>query len=117
MLAPLHSGEHEKYLFLPLYGNMENPLMTARAPCNRLMYTSSEIYLCSTAEFLNILWQHWKTMEVLYLHVVPDQHCTSVLFMCIAMWQAWLRVHNCYYISKPELSLVAKAMCVLLSST
>ena len=36
MLALFHSaidrGEHEKYLFLPLYGNMENPLVAARAP-------------------------------------------------------------------------------------
>ena len=38
MLTPLHSiyiidkGEHEKYPFLPLYGNMENSLMTASAP-------------------------------------------------------------------------------------
>jgi len=36
MLTPLHSaidrGEHEKYLFLPLYGNTENSLMTARDP-------------------------------------------------------------------------------------
>ena len=36
MLAPLHSaidrGEHEKYLFLPLYGNTENPLVKVRAP-------------------------------------------------------------------------------------
>jgi len=36
MLAPFHSaldrGEHEKYLFLPLYGNTENPLVAARAP-------------------------------------------------------------------------------------
>jgi len=36
MLAPLHSaidrGEHEKYLFLPLYGNMENLLVTVRTP-------------------------------------------------------------------------------------
>ena len=35
MLAPLHSvidrGEHEKYIFLPLYGNTEDSLMTARA--------------------------------------------------------------------------------------
>jgi len=34
MLAPLHStidrGENEKDLFLPLYGGMENPLMTAQ---------------------------------------------------------------------------------------
>ena len=34
MLALLHSdidkGEHEKYLFLPLYGNKENSPMTAR---------------------------------------------------------------------------------------
>jgi len=28
----LHRGEHEKYLFLSLYGNTENPLMTVRAP-------------------------------------------------------------------------------------
>jgi len=32
MLALLHStmdrGENEKYLFFPLYGGMENPLMT-----------------------------------------------------------------------------------------
>jgi len=32
MFAPFHStidrGEYEKYLFLPLYENMENPLMT-----------------------------------------------------------------------------------------
>jgi len=36
MLAQFHSaidrGEHEKYLFLSLYGNTENPLVTARAP-------------------------------------------------------------------------------------
>ena len=36
MLAPLHSildiGEYEKYLFLPLYGNMEKPLVIAHAP-------------------------------------------------------------------------------------
>jgi len=36
MLAALHSsvdrGEHEKHLFLPLYGKTENPLMTVRAP-------------------------------------------------------------------------------------
>ena len=35
MLAPLHSvvdkGEHKKYLFLPLYGNMENSIVTAQA--------------------------------------------------------------------------------------
>jgi len=35
MFAPLHSiidrGEHEKYLFLPLYGNMENSFVTACA--------------------------------------------------------------------------------------
>jgi len=34
MLALLHStidrGEHEKYLFLPPYGNTENQLVTAR---------------------------------------------------------------------------------------
>ena len=36
MLALLHSiidrGEHEKYFFLPLYGNTENPLVTVRTP-------------------------------------------------------------------------------------
>ena len=36
MLAPLHSaidgGEYEKCLFLPLFGNMEYPLLTAGAP-------------------------------------------------------------------------------------
>ena len=36
MLAPLHSAidreEHEKYLFLPLYENTENPLVTVHAP-------------------------------------------------------------------------------------
>ena len=36
ILAPLHSivdrGEHEKYLFLPLYGNTENSLATACTP-------------------------------------------------------------------------------------
>jgi len=36
MLALLHStidrGEHEKYLFLPLYGNTENPLVTVCTP-------------------------------------------------------------------------------------
>ena len=48
MLAPLHSaidrGEHEKYLFLPLYGNTENPLMTA---CNveLCMFISSIKYI------------------------------------------------------------------------
>ena len=36
MLAPFHRakdrGEHEKYLFLSLYGNTENPLVAVRAP-------------------------------------------------------------------------------------
>ena len=36
LLALLHSaigrGEHEKYLFLPLYGNTENSLVTVCAP-------------------------------------------------------------------------------------
>jgi len=36
MLVLLHSAidreEHEKYLFLPLYENTENPLVTACAP-------------------------------------------------------------------------------------
>jgi len=36
MLAPFHSatdrGEHEKYLFLPLHGNTENPRVAACAP-------------------------------------------------------------------------------------
>jgi len=36
MLALLHStidrGEDEKYLFLPLYGNAENPLVIAYTP-------------------------------------------------------------------------------------
>ena len=36
MLAPFHRakdrGEHEKYLFLSLYGNTENPLVVACAP-------------------------------------------------------------------------------------
>jgi len=27
-----HRGEHEKYLFLSLYGNTENPLVAARTP-------------------------------------------------------------------------------------
>ena len=27
-----HRGKHEKYLFLPLYGNTENPLVAARVP-------------------------------------------------------------------------------------
>jgi len=41
MLAPLHGvidrGEHEKYLFLPLYGNTENSLLTACTPQDRLV--------------------------------------------------------------------------------
>jgi len=36
MLTPFHSaldrGEHEKYLFLSIYGNTENPLVAAHAP-------------------------------------------------------------------------------------
>ena len=36
MLVPLHSvidrEEHEKYLFLPLYGNTEDLLVTMRVP-------------------------------------------------------------------------------------
>ena len=36
MVTPLHStidrGEHENYLFLPLYGNTENPLLTVPTP-------------------------------------------------------------------------------------
>jgi len=36
MLAPLHSaidrGEHEQYLFLPLYGNTENAFVTTYGP-------------------------------------------------------------------------------------
>ena len=36
MLTPFHSaidrGEHEKYLFLSLYGNTENPLVAVCAP-------------------------------------------------------------------------------------
>ena len=36
MLALFHSaidrGEHEKYLFLSLYGNTKNPLVAAHAP-------------------------------------------------------------------------------------
>ena len=32
MLTPLQIEEHEKYLFLPLYGNTEDSLMTAHTP-------------------------------------------------------------------------------------
>ena len=41
MLSLLYSsidrGEYEKYLFLPLYGNKENPLVTACAPKDQLV--------------------------------------------------------------------------------
>jgi len=62
-----------------------------------------QLILLNTAEFLNILPQHWKTMQVLYtqyiymycriISKVPNHHCTSALLMCMAMWQAWLVVH------------------------
>jgi len=47
MLAQLHSiidrWEFEKYLFLPLYGNRENPLITAHAPHDRLVTVNGQL--------------------------------------------------------------------------
>ena len=64
-----------------------------------------------TGEFLNILPQHWKTIQVLYtqyicrtISTVPNQHCTSAL---MAMWPAlnvlvanYIAVLNLYHDNK-----------------